>query len=172
MQLFIHSAESLARLFHCLLVVEFLRMDIAIKPDSAAELNDLAVRLQSQGRYLEADELYKRSLAIWEAALGLEDPLIAQSLSNRAALYRQMGEHHEAERLFQIALRIWSKRGFPEHYDTPLWADRLENDLTLRHFGARVRSMRDRLINGDADARSEVAETIHRLGTWYHNVVF
>ena len=147
-------------------------MDMAVKPDSAAELNDLAVRLQNQSRYLEAEELYKRSQVIWEATLGLEDPLVAQSLSNRAALYRQTGEHHEAERLFQIALRIWSKRGFPQQYETPLWADRLEHDLMLRNFGARVRSLRDGLIRGEAGACSEMAEVIRRLGPWYHNVVF
>ncbi len=147
-------------------------MEVVTMPESAANLNDQAVRLQAEGKYIDADVLYKKSLAIWESTLGREDPLIAQSLANRASLYRMMGEHHEAERVFQIAQRIWAKKGFPTQYDKPLWADQLERDLTLRNFGVHVRSVRDRLKQNDPGARAEIAETIQRLGPWYHNVVF
>ena len=92
-------------------------MEVAVTPESAAVLNNEAVRLQAEGKYLEADELYKRSVAMWQSTLGPEDLLVAQSLANRASLYRSMGEHHEAERIFQIAQRIWTKRGFPKSYD-------------------------------------------------------
>ena len=67
-------------------------MEVAVTPELAANLNDQAVRLQADGKYLEADGLYKRSLAIWESTLGSEDLLVAQSLANRASLYRVMGE--------------------------------------------------------------------------------
>ena len=67
-------------------------MEVATTPEFAANLNDQAVRFQAEGQYLEADKLYKNSLAIWESVLGLKDPLVAQSLANRAALYRLMGE--------------------------------------------------------------------------------
>src|SRR5688572_6682875 len=146
-------------------------MEVAATPESAAELNDLAVQLQAEGKYLEADDLYKKSLSIWETTLGAEDLLVAQSLSNRAALYRMMNEHHEAERLFQIAQRIWTRRGFPKHYDQPRWAEQFEQNRALRNYGAHVKSMRERLAKGDAAARAEVAENIERLGPWYHNVV-
>src|SRR5262249_3946542 len=147
-------------------------MEVAVTPESAAVLNNDAVKLQAQSKYLEADELYKRSLAIWQSMLGPEDLLVAQSLANRSSLYRTMGEHHEAERIFQIAQRIWTKRGFPKSYDQPLWADPLEQNLMLRHFGSQVRNMRDGLAKGDLTARSEMADTILRLGPWFHNVVF
>lgn len=146
-------------------------MEADATPESAAELNDLAVRRQAEGKYPEAEALYKKSLSIWEATLGPDDPLVAQSLSNRAALYRVTNEHHEAERLFQMALRIWAKRGLPNKYERPLWADQFEPDLTLRNYGARVRSMRERLAAGDAAARAEIDQVIQRLGPWYHNVV-
>src|SRR5436309_12566072 len=138
-------------------------MEVAVTPESAAVLNNEAVRLQAEVKYLEADELYKRSVAMWQSTLGPEDLLVAQSLAYRASLYRMMGEHHEAERIFQIAQRIWAKRGFPQHYDHPLWADQLEKDFTLRNFGAQVRSVRDRFRPGDSAARAEIAETIQRL---------
>ena len=43
-------------------------------PDVAASLNNLAVLYESQGRYAEAEPLYKKSLAIVEKALGPEHP--------------------------------------------------------------------------------------------------
>jgi tRNA (mo5U34)-methyltransferase len=147
-------------------------MKVDATPESAATLNDRAVRLQGEGKFFEADELYKKSLAIWESTLGAEDPLVAQSLANRASLYRLMRVYDESERIFQIAQRIWKKRGFPKSYNEPLWADQLEHDGTLRQFGAHVRGLRDRLAKGDAAAREETAKTIERLGPWYHNVVF
>src|SRR5262249_34663739 len=104
--------------------------------------------------------------------VGPEDPLVAQSLSNRASLYRSIGEYHEAERLFQIALRIWKKRGFPRSYTQPLWADQFERDLTLKNFGAYVRNLRRRIEKGEVSARPEMEDTVKRLGPWYHNVVF
>src|SRR5215813_4400366 len=116
-------------------------MEVAVTPESAAVLNNDAVKLQAQSKYLEADELYKRSLAIWQSMLGPEDLLVAQSLANRSSLYRTMGEHHEAERIFQIAQRIWTKRGFPKSYTQPLWADELDDKRVLRNYGTRVRNL-------------------------------
>src|SRR2546426_719983 len=119
-------------------------MDVAATPGSAAVLNDQAVKLQGEGKHLEADEMYQRSLAIWESMLGPEDPLVAQSLANRASLYRAMRQHDAAERLFQLALQIWTRRGFPRSYDQPLWADQLERNGQLRNYGAYIRELRDR----------------------------
>src|SRR5215472_13507241 len=147
-------------------------MEVGVTPESAANLNDQAVRLQAEGKYSEADALYKKSVAIWESTLGPDDPLVAQSLANRAALYRTIGEYHEAERLFQMAQRIWARRGLPKPNDQPLWVDQFEKDLTLKKFGAHVRDLRDRTMKGEPGARVDVSETIRRLGPWYHNVEF
>ena len=46
-------------------------------PHVAQSLNNLAVLYQSQGRYAEAEPLYKRALAIREKALGPEHPDVA-----------------------------------------------------------------------------------------------
>ncbi len=54
---------------------------------------------EAQGRYANAEPLYKRSLAIWEKALGTEHPNVATSLQNYAALLREMGRDAEADRL-------------------------------------------------------------------------
>ena len=41
-------------------------------PDVAQSLNNLATLYQAQGKYAKAEPLFKRSLAIWEKALGPE----------------------------------------------------------------------------------------------------
>ncbi len=43
-----------------------------------------------------AEPLYRRSLAIWEKALGPEHPAVATSLENYAALLRKIGRADEA----------------------------------------------------------------------------
>jgi tRNA (mo5U34)-methyltransferase len=148
-------------------------MEVARMPESAADLNDEAVRLQAEGKYREAEELYQKSLAMLESTVGPDDPLVAQSLANRAALYREMCEHHdEAERIFQIAQRIWIRKGFPKDYQQPLWSEQIDNDRMLRSFGAQIKRLREGVAKGDPGARAEMAKTLDRLGPWYHNVEF
>jgi tRNA (mo5U34)-methyltransferase len=147
-------------------------MEVATTSESAANLNDQAVKLQAEGKYDQADDLYKKSVAIWESTLGPDDPLVAQSLANRASLYRLMEAYDEAERVFQIAQQIWTKRGFPQSYEKPLWAEQLDGNRMLRNYGARVRDLKERLARGETGASAEMANTLKRLGPWYHNVVF
>ena len=52
----------------------------------ALSLNDLAFLYGTQGRYADAEPLYKRSLVIREKALGPEHPDVALSLNNLANL--------------------------------------------------------------------------------------
>ncbi len=54
-------------------------------------MNDLARLYWQQGRYAEAEPLYKRSLAIQEKALGPDDPAVAMDLNNLALLYDEQG---------------------------------------------------------------------------------
>ena len=72
---------------------------------------------QAQGRYAEAEPLYKRALAIEEKALGPEHPDIATSLNNLALLYQVQGRYAEAEPLYKRALAIGEKALGPEHPD-------------------------------------------------------
>ena len=56
----------------------------------------MATLYRLQGKYAEAEPLYKRSLAILEKALGPDHPHIAKSLENYAALLRKTGRGNEA----------------------------------------------------------------------------
>ena len=65
----------------------------------ATSLNNLALLYYAQGRYAQAEPLYKRSLAILEKALEPDHPDVATGLHNLAELYRTQGQYAEAEPL-------------------------------------------------------------------------
>ena len=56
-----------------------------------ATLNDQAESYKEEGRYADAEPLYKRVLAISQKALGPDHPDVAQSLNNLADLYSAQG---------------------------------------------------------------------------------
>jgi len=92
-----------------------------------AELRNGRTSLQEggrQGRYAEAEALFKRSLAIWEKALGADHPHVALSLNNLAVLYRIQGQDGQAEPLCKRSLGIREKALGPVH---PHVAESLEN---------------------------------------------
>ncbi len=64
---------------------------------------------EAQGKYAEAEPLYKRSLAIREKTLGSEHPQVATSLENYAALLRKTGRGGEAAKLEARAKAIRAK---------------------------------------------------------------
>ncbi len=73
---------------------------------------------QAQGLYGRAEPLFERALAIWEAALGKNHPLVAQSLNNLANLYRAQGNVGRAEPLHERALAIREAKNHPDVADS------------------------------------------------------
>jgi CHAT domain-containing protein len=69
------------------------------------------------GRYADTEPLYKRSLAIYEKALGPDHPNVATSLNNLAELYRQQGRDEDAEPLYKRSLAIREEALGPDHPD-------------------------------------------------------
>jgi tetratricopeptide (TPR) repeat protein len=63
----------------------------------------------NQGKYAEAEPLYKRALAISEKALGADHPAVADVLENYASLLRTTGRDSEAEKLEARASAIRKK---------------------------------------------------------------
>ena len=72
-------------------------------PAVAKSLNNLALLYQVQGKYAEAEPLYKRSLKIREKALGKEHPVVAHSLNNLATVYQAQDRYAEAEPRYKEA---------------------------------------------------------------------
>ena len=69
----------------------------------ATSLNNLAELYREQGKYDQAEPLYKRALKIFENALPANHPNIATTLENMGQLYKDMGKDNEAQKCLQRA---------------------------------------------------------------------
>ena len=87
--------------------------------DTASPTGDrnLASLHFEEGRYAEAELLYKRSLAVREKALGPDHPAVGTLLNNLAGLYRAQGRYAEAESLYKRSLAVREKALGPDHAD-------------------------------------------------------
>ena len=84
---------------------------------SRRALNDLAELYHDQGRYADAEPLFKRALTIREKALGPDHPDVATTLNNLAELYHDQGRYADAEPLYKRSLAILEKALGPDHPD-------------------------------------------------------
>ncbi|NEO91069.1 MAG: CHAT domain-containing protein, partial [Moorea sp. SIO3G5] len=75
----------------------------------ATSLNNLAGLYKSQGRYGEAEPLYRQALALWKKLLGEDHPDVADSLNNLAALYWAQGDPTSALNFFSQGLEVQEK---------------------------------------------------------------
>ena len=62
--------------------------------------------VSAQGRYEEAEKLYKRGLAINEKVQGVNHPAVAQALHNLGLISWRQGKYRDAEELNKRALAI------------------------------------------------------------------
>src|SRR5262245_13278795 len=65
----------------------------------ARTLRDVADECRKQGKYQQAESLYRRALAIAESTFGPDHLEISGILNNLAVLYKYTGNFDEAERL-------------------------------------------------------------------------
>jgi hypothetical protein len=87
-------------------------------PRTLISVNNLASLYNSQGRYGEAEPLYRRALAARERVLGAEHPRTLISVNNLAFLYKSQGRYGEAEPLYRRALAASERVLGPEHPHT------------------------------------------------------
>jgi Tetratricopeptide repeat len=101
---------------------------------SGASLNSLAELHVAKGRYAEAEPLFKRSLALFEKALGPDHLTLGAPLNNLAQSYHAQGRYPEAEPLYKRDLAITEKALGPDH---PAVGTSLNN--LARLYGAQGR---------------------------------
>jgi tetratricopeptide (TPR) repeat protein len=83
-------------------------------PAIGVALNNLGFAYHAEGKYLEAEQTYRRSLLALERALGPDHPYLARTvLLNLSELYLETGRDDKAERLLERALAIL-RRGAPD----------------------------------------------------------
>ena len=116
---------------------------------SRLALNNLAVLYDNQGRYAEAEPLYKRSLAIREKALGPDHPDVATALNNLAELYTTRAATPRPSRSTSGRWRSEKALG-PDHPDV---ATSLNNLAALYRRPGPLRRGRAALQAGAGDPR-------------------
>lgn len=139
--------------------------------DFAAALNNLGQVDAALGRDSEAEPLYKRALAQYEAAMGPGSVEIAPVLNNLAALYQRQLRFDEAEPLFVRALAIREKALGAGHPDVGQALNNLATQYEKqdRHADAEPLFRRALLIYQKAAGAESapVATLLNNLGQVY-----
>jgi len=81
----------------------------------ADSLNLIALIDYFQGKYTDAEQLYKQAVLINEATRGPESPQLATNLHNLGLLYFQQAKYKEAEKSERAALEILRKATSIDH---------------------------------------------------------
>jgi tRNA (mo5U34)-methyltransferase len=143
---------------------------------SAVLLNNLAIIEGLRGNFTDADVSHKRCSSILEKVGPSSAKFLAQSLANRAALYRAFGHYHEGERVFQLAIRLWNRHGWPASNEMErnleevrgdctqhmLWAEVIEPNGLLRYYSRAVEALKG--------SPEKLQQTIVKLSPWYHDI--
>ena len=83
----------------------------------ASRLNNLGLVRDGEGRFDEAEALYREALALRRSALGPEHPAVADSLLNIAAVELATKRYDEAEPTLKEALELVERTLGPRHPD-------------------------------------------------------
>ncbi len=83
--------------------------------EESSSLSTLADVSRAEGRFAEAERLYKRALAIDEEALEKDHLNVARDVNNLAKLYQAQGQYAEAEPLYRRGLAMREKDLGPVH---------------------------------------------------------
>lgn len=77
--------------------------------DAVAAMNAKVEQLYGQGKYAEATEAARQSLALAEATPQTDPKIFGIALDNLAALYRIQGRYGEAEPLYKRSLQLYER---------------------------------------------------------------
>ncbi len=100
------------------------RWELAFK-EAGRLCNQVGYYLDDHARYVEAEEFYKRAIAIGEKTLGPEHPDLATGSTTWRSSTEDQGQYEQAEPLYQRAIAIGEKTLGPEHPDLATWLNNL-----------------------------------------------
>jgi CHAT domain-containing protein len=128
---------------------------------------------EAQGKYADAEGLYKRALAIREKVLGANHPEAAATLDNLAGVCANQGKYADAEELYKRALAINEKALGKDH---PAVADTLNNLANVylsqgkyaeaEGLYQRALAIREKALSAD---HPDVATSLHNLAAAYQS---
>jgi CHAT domain-containing protein/tetratricopeptide (TPR) repeat protein len=139
--------------------------------EEAAQLNDVVIRLNGEGKYREAVAPAERALALREKALGPNHPDVAQNLNNLASLYQVQGAYAKAEPLYARVLDIREKSLGPNHLDVAQSLNSLALLYKLRGAYAKTEPLYARALDIREKAlgphHPDVAQSLNNLASLY-----
>ncbi|MEC4818459.1 MAG: tetratricopeptide repeat protein [Scytonema sp. PMC 1069.18] len=83
-----------------------LQQELGLERNLPTAFHNIALLYYAQGRYTEAEALYKEALELRKRLFGEENLDVAQNLNDLAELYQDQGRFQEAELLYQQALEL------------------------------------------------------------------
>ncbi|RYP42629.1 hypothetical protein DL768_010304 [Monosporascus sp. mg162] len=107
------------------------------------DMNNLAVVLDNQGKYDEAEQMHRQTLELKEKVLGREHPDTLASMNNLALIWDSQGKYDEAEQMHRQTLELKEKVLGREHPST-------------------LRSMNNLALVLDSQGKYDEAEQMHR----------
>ena len=153
--------------------VKELNLDALAKskdPNVALSLANLATSYEAQGKYKQAEEIWRKVLSINESAYGIEHPAYAESLQSLARLNTETGKYQEALRLQNKAVQVFELSYGPGHPKTATSLNRLAAiHLKLANFSEaaplieRALRIRESSLGADHPELIEIYENLLAL---------
>jgi tetratricopeptide (TPR) repeat protein len=141
--------------------------------EESSSLSTLADVSRAEGRFAEAERLYKRALAIDEEALEKDHLNVARDVNNLAKLYQAQGQYAEAEPLYRRGLAMREKDLGPVH---PEVAQSLNNLAEVYYaqgkyteaepLHKRALAIREKVLG---PVHPEVAQSLNNLAAVYRD---
>ncbi len=163
-----HTEEANQLLARALKIGQ-LRVGSSMHPDGMM-LNSLASLADRQGRYTEAEELYKKAIVAYGQAGKSQDAEFADTLEHLGCLYRDENQFdiRQAEPLLLHALSIREDKFGPDHAVTAATLGDLsllyfyeKNFTSAKDFGLRALAIQEKETGLDS---LEVSTTLNRIG--------
>ncbi|CAK0756069.1 hypothetical protein CCP3SC1_250022 [Gammaproteobacteria bacterium] len=135
------------------------------------DLLALAESYDDQGRYGDAESLYKRFLAIRGKTSGLHHSEVGRCLNGLAVLYEEQGRYQEAESLYKQALAIREQTLPPNHPDIATSLNNLAEWYRNQGRYAEAEPLHQRAlairIQALGPSHPNVAQSLNNLAAWY-----
>lgn len=87
-------------------------------PDTLASMNTVAKVLIQQGKYEQAEHLFRQTLELREKVLGLEHPDTLKSMNSLGKILRVRGKYELAQQMLQKTVELQKRLLGCEHLDT------------------------------------------------------
>ncbi len=137
----------------------------------AETLNNLALTYFQEGKFIDAEPLFKRSLDCYEKYGLLKGSGYAKTLSNLGMVYYKLRNDQEAERVYKLSMNISEKSSGPVNPGLALTLNNLGSlyyrqkkyDQAASYYEKSM-DMQEKTVGPDSPA---FAQTLHNLAGFY-----